>query len=54
MVICSCRNIRESQFPNREELVARVLEDDYCCGKCLDEFLPHKKDIDTEPQTVYK
>ena len=31
MVVCSCRNIRESQYPTREELIARVLQDDYNC-----------------------
>jgi len=50
MVVCSCRNIRESQFTSREELAARILEEDHCCGKCLDEFLTccGKKDIDTD------
>jgi hypothetical protein len=56
MVICNCRNIRESQFPNREELIARILEDDYSCGTCLDDFLPdaNQKGIDTANVTVYK
>lgn len=39
MVVCICRDIRDSQYDSREELIARVLQDDYCCGKCLDEFL---------------
>jgi hypothetical protein len=48
MVVCSCRGIKESHYDNREELIARVLEDDHCCGKCLDDFLPYdgEKDID--------
>lgn len=56
MVICNCRNIRESQFSNREELIARVLQDDYCCGKCIEE-LPatfNEKYIDTANLVVYK
>lgn len=55
MVVCSCRNIRDSQYTSREELAARILQDDYCCGKCLDEFLPNdNKKIDTDHQLVYK
>ena len=39
MVVCSCRDIRDSQYSNKEELIARVLEDDYCCGQCIELFL---------------
>jgi hypothetical protein len=45
MVICSCRDIRDSQYTNREELRARILEDDFCCGTCQDEFLVDGGDI---------
>lgn len=39
MIICICRDIRESHYSNREDLIKRVLEEDYCCGTCLKEFL---------------
>ena len=39
MIVCICRDIRESHYDNREDLIKRVLEKDYCCGKCLDEFI---------------
>jgi hypothetical protein len=39
MIVCICRDIRESHYDNREDLIKRVLEEDYCCGKCLDEFI---------------
>jgi hypothetical protein len=39
MVVCSCRDIRDSQYCSREELCARIMEDDVCCGKCQEEFL---------------
>ena len=43
MVVCSCRDIRDSQYNNKEELIARLLQDDYCCGTCLEELLPCTK-----------
>jgi hypothetical protein len=47
MVVCNCRGIKESEFINREDLINRILQDDYCCGKCLEDFLPNNdKTID--------
>lgn len=37
MVICSCRNIRESDYSTKIELMQRVLEDDLVCGSCREE-----------------
>ena len=56
MVVCSCRDIRDSQYRDKEELIARLLQDDYSCGTCLDDFLPdaNEKGIDTANVTVYK
>lgn len=51
MVVCSCRDIRDSHFNSKEELAIRVLADDYCCGECLEEFLfdgPEIGSIDEE------
>ena len=39
MVVCSCRDIKDSEYTTREELRVRVLQDDHVCGTCLDEFL---------------
>lgn len=39
MVICSCRNICDSQYEDLEKLRERILEDDFNCGDCLKEFL---------------
>jgi hypothetical protein len=39
MVVCSCRNIRDSQYNSIEELMARIMEGDHCCGRCLEKFL---------------
>jgi hypothetical protein len=38
MVICICRNIRESDYADRADLEQRVLQGDHCCGKCLEDF----------------
>ena len=45
MVVCSCRDIRDSQYSSKEELIARVLEDDHCCGQCIELFLVDGGDI---------
>jgi len=34
MIICVCRNIKESDFQTHEELIQRILELDYNCGQC--------------------
>jgi hypothetical protein len=51
MVVCSCRGIKESHYDNKEDLIARVLEDDHCCGKCLEEFLPNCNEKQLTPTT---
>ena len=54
MVVCSCRDIRDSQYITKEELIARLLQDDYCCGTCLDEFLPNdNKDLRKRKSGTY-
>lgn len=35
MIICSCRDIRESDYPNKDELILRLYEEDRKCGICL-------------------
>ena len=54
MVVCSCRDIRDSHFNSKEELAIRVLADDYCCGKCLEEFLFDGPEIGSTGQRVSK
>jgi len=39
MVICVCRNLKESDFSSQEELCNRLLQDDNQCGKCIKEFV---------------
>ena len=34
MIICVCRNIRESDFNSREELIERIMQLDHKCGQC--------------------
>ena len=35
MIICVCRNIKESDFNNQEDLIKRVKQPDHNCGQCL-------------------
>ena len=34
MIICVCRNIKESDYQTQEELIQRIMELDHNCGKC--------------------
>jgi len=36
MILCVCRNIRESDYDNTSDLLKRLYENDLKCGKCLD------------------
>lgn len=47
MIVCNCRDIRESDYPDKEELHDRIYCDDVVCGKCLEEFV----DVDSQKQT---
>lgn len=38
MVLCFCRNIRESDYEDLKSLYERLLQDDVCCGLCLKEI----------------
>lgn len=34
MIICVCRNIKESDFANKAELIERIMQLDHSCGQC--------------------
>lgn len=35
MILCLCRNIRDSDFSNKNELIKRLYKEDMVCGACL-------------------
>ena len=35
MILCVCRDIRESDYDNSGDLLKRLYENDLNCGKCL-------------------
>jgi len=35
MIICVCRNIKQSDYKSKNELISRLTEDDVSCGQCL-------------------
>lgn len=39
MIVCICREIRDSEYSTKEELIERLLQDDCECGKCVEEFV---------------
>ena len=39
MVVCICRDIRDSEYTNHGNLLNRLLDEDVCCGKCIEEFV---------------
>lgn len=34
MIICICRNIKESDFSRQEDLIERIMQLDHNCGQC--------------------
>ncbi len=56
MVICSCRNIKESDFDNEEDLIKRLFEDDFSCGMCTDYYKYTAREsihTDTQKENYY-
>lgn len=49
MIICICRDIRESDFETEAELRERVFRDDFVCGKCK-EYLGEDLDFDWDAE----
>lgn len=39
MIACICRVIYEDSFDSKEELKARIMEDDFHCGQCQLKYL---------------
>jgi len=35
MIICQCRGISTKDYATEEELLERLVQDDYDCGSCL-------------------
>lgn len=36
MIVCVCRNLRESDFKTQEQMILRIMELDHHCGQCRD------------------
>jgi hypothetical protein len=34
MIICVCRNIKQSDFETKEQLIERIMQLDHKCGQC--------------------
>lgn len=34
MIICVCRNIKESDFDTSEQMIERIMQLDHNCGQC--------------------
>jgi hypothetical protein len=43
MIICVCRNIKESDFTRQEDLIERIMKSDYSCGQCQEYCLQLKE-----------
>lgn len=49
MIICICRNIKDSDYSTNEELIQRVMEQDACCGQCQEycsQLVKHTIDLE--------
>lgn len=47
MIICVCRNIRDSDYATTEELIERIKQLDHNCGQCK-EYCSQLLDISKE------
>lgn len=47
MIVCICRNIRDSDYDTPEEVRSRVMMDDYVCGTCQLQYT-----CDSNPVTI--
>jgi hypothetical protein len=36
MIVCVCRNIKESDYDTSDELLNRLKDVDICCGHCVE------------------
>lgn len=34
VIVCVCRNIKESDFKTKEEMIQRIMQLDHDCGQC--------------------
>jgi hypothetical protein len=34
MIICVCRNIKDSDYQSQEQLIERIMQTDHQCGQC--------------------
>jgi hypothetical protein len=46
MIVCVCRNIRESEYSSEEELKARIMQSDFKCGQCQLYYLNQRSSSD--------
>ena len=49
MIICICRNIKDSDYDTREQLIQRVMEQDSCCSQCQEycsQLVKHTIDLE--------
>lgn len=44
MIVCVCRNIRESDFETKEDLIKRIMKLDHNCGQCQ-EYVQKLKEL---------
>jgi hypothetical protein len=44
VIVCVCRNIKESDFKTQEEMIERIMQLDYNCGQCQ-EYIQKLKEL---------
>lgn len=44
VIICVCRNIKESDFDTSEQMIERIMQLDHNCGKCQ-EYVQKLKEL---------
>ena len=44
VIICVCRNIKESDFETQEQMIERIMQLDHNCGQCQ-EYVQKLKEL---------
>jgi hypothetical protein len=47
MIVCVCRNIRDSDFVRQQDLIDRIMQLDHHCGQCQ-KFCQHLQKLNQE------
>jgi len=54
MIICSCRNISNTNYSSPEELKSRIMQNDFKCGICQTKYIMNDELLPVQTETHQK